>query len=137
VKGLAHAARADILRAARDAIGEMDATAVKGDPARCADAHEAAPELELFLRHIASDFAAIDDLPTRKRRYSSTATTATSLATFGSSRHPPTRCFRRYHTYDLLLSDSGFTEDTFKRVWRDVLTFCSASGGTATAEKVA
>jgi hypothetical protein len=272
VEGLAYAARADILRAARDAIGEMDATAVKGDPARCADAHEAASELELFLRHIASDFAAIDDLAadphpdhvspahfTKEERRNEQAMwrrcgidtrsyatigkrpydfkpgevvppweplhfrsgpwsrlmpgvraqtdlvylcayracaggpfgisvaprqlVATPLETpLGTSQPrlvetwdndgivntasmlwpdaektilvdgdhgdiighfrlveapPDSMPLRRYHTYDLLRSDSGFTKDTFERVWRDVLTFCSASGGTVPAEKVA
>ncbi len=59
---LAAATRADLLLAAGDAVSEMDAHAVRSDPARTADAHEAASELELFLTHVSSDFGAIDDL---------------------------------------------------------------------------
>lgn len=44
----------DLLRALRDALREADA--------RTAQAHEAASQLELWLRHIASDFSAINDL---------------------------------------------------------------------------
>jgi hypothetical protein len=43
------------------------------------------------------------------------------------------RSGRRFHAYDLLRSDSGFTETTFKEVWHDVLEFCvdraSSAGG--------
>jgi hypothetical protein len=43
------------------------------------------------------------------------------------------RSGRRFHAYDLLRSDSGFTETTFKEVWHDVLEFCvdraSPAGG--------
>lgn len=43
------------------------------------------------------------------------------------------RSGRRFHAYDLLRSDSGFTETVFKDVWHDVLGFCvdqaPASGG--------
>ena len=52
---------ADVLRAVRDALREMDATLLK-TPVHVASAHEAASELALWLRHIASDFSAIDDL---------------------------------------------------------------------------
>ena len=38
---------------------------------------------------------------------------------------------RRYHTYDLLRSDSGFGEGTFRSVWREVLDFCAGSAGAA------
>ncbi len=31
---------------------------------------------------------------------------------------------RRYHTYDLLRSNSGFREEQFSAVWRDVFGFC-------------
>jgi hypothetical protein len=34
------------------------------------------------------------------------------------------RSGRRYSAYDLLRSDSGFTDDDFKNVWSDVLDFC-------------
>ena len=40
---------------------------------------------------------------------------------------------RRYHTYDLLRSDSGFTEATFRKVWSEVFEFCAASATGAAA----
>jgi hypothetical protein len=43
---------------------------------------------------------------------------------------------RRYHTYDLLRSDSGFTEATFRAVWCDVFAFC-ATPGVASASAAA
>ena len=48
--------------ALQDALGEAEAPSSGGDPSRTADAHEAASELGLWLRHMASDFHAIDDL---------------------------------------------------------------------------
>lgn len=59
---LGRAMRSDVFLAVGDAVAEVDAHAVKSDPARSADAHEAAAELGLFLTHVASDFGAIDDL---------------------------------------------------------------------------
>ncbi len=35
---------------------------------------------------------------------------------------------RRYHTYDLLRSGSGFTEPRFREVWADVFAFCAGAG---------
>jgi hypothetical protein len=51
----------DLLRAVQDALRDADAGA-NSDPTRKATAHEAASHLELWLRHMASDFSAIDDL---------------------------------------------------------------------------
>jgi hypothetical protein len=51
----------DLLHAVQDALCEAEARPGSG-PARIAGAHEAASELELWLRHMAWDFAAIDDL---------------------------------------------------------------------------
>jgi hypothetical protein len=53
---------ADLLDAVRDALSEADERCGARGPERRADAHEAASQLELYLRHIASDFGAIDDL---------------------------------------------------------------------------
>jgi hypothetical protein len=260
---LARATGADLLLAAGDAIAEMDAHAVRSDPARSADAHEAASELELFLTHVASDFGAIDDLTaapdpqraspahfdeaqreaerrvwdawdidtrsyaTRGRRpyrfepgevvppwdlLKPSTSPWSRLAEGAQARHdiaylcgyracaggpfgvdapagalaatalgtserralerwdndgivntasmlwpdgeetrlveadhgdvighyrlvealdgPP---LRRYHTYDLLRSDSGFTEATFREVWRGVFEFCAGPGAGAAA----
>jgi triacylglycerol lipase len=51
-----------LLHAVRDAVAEADERCGRRGPERTADAHEAASQLELYLRHIASDFGAIDDL---------------------------------------------------------------------------
>jgi len=51
-----------LLQALQDALRETDAGACHGDPACVAGAHEAASELGLWLRHMAWDFHAIDDL---------------------------------------------------------------------------
>ncbi len=56
---------ADLLRALQDALTEADATGVRPASERLAAAHEAASQLELWLRHIAWDFGAIDDLTAR------------------------------------------------------------------------
>lgn len=44
----------------------------------------------------------------------------------------PEAGLRRYHTYDLLRSGSGFTEQTFRDIWREVFAFCSRATGTET-----
>ena len=36
---------------------------------------------------------------------------------------------RRYQSYDLLKSTSGFVDETFTQVWNDVFDFCAASSG--------
>jgi hypothetical protein len=51
----------DLLRAVEDALREAQ-TRIGTGPAEVASAHEAAAALELWLRHMAWDFAAIDDL---------------------------------------------------------------------------
>jgi hypothetical protein len=58
---------AGLLDAARDALAEADDRNGDRGPERQADAHEAASQLELYLRHIASDFGAIDDLSSSVR----------------------------------------------------------------------
>lgn len=57
----AETADSDLLRAIQDALREADA-GLSRTPAETAAAHEAAAELELWLRHMATDFRAIDDL---------------------------------------------------------------------------
>jgi triacylglycerol lipase len=52
----------DLMRAVQDALSEADARTREQDPTSTADAHEAASQLELWLRYIASDFSAINDL---------------------------------------------------------------------------
>lgn len=257
----AGATRADFFLAVRDAVGEIDAGAVEGDPEATADAHEAGAELRLWLSHIASDFGAIDDLaaersiaPTspahvteeereaerriwkrweiRTRSYATIGRRPYDFAggeivpawellrpssspwsrladgvrartdgvylcgyracaggpfrlageaavgtDFGSSERrvieswdndgivntasmlwpdgettrlvdadhgdiighfrlgeAPERGLRKYHTYDLLRSDSGFTEATFREVWREVFAFCAPAGAGAASE---
>jgi len=53
---------AGLLYAVRDALSEADEHCGKPGPGRTADAHEAAAALALYLRQMASDFSAIDDL---------------------------------------------------------------------------
>ncbi len=52
---------ADLLLAVQDSLREAD-PGLRDDAAGVADAQEAASQLALYLRHIASDFRAIDDL---------------------------------------------------------------------------
>ena len=62
----ANATEADFFRAVQDALAEMDEHAVRADapdrPSRLADAQDAQSQVALWLRHIATDFGAIDDL---------------------------------------------------------------------------
>ncbi|MBZ5725932.1 MAG: hypothetical protein LAP87_13150 [Acidobacteriia bacterium] len=56
---------ADLPLAARDALTEANEHNGDPGPQRTADAHEAASELALYFRDVASDFHAIDDLTSR------------------------------------------------------------------------
>ncbi len=60
--GAAHLTGAGLFRAVQDALTEANEHNGKRGPVRKAEAHEAASELGLYLRHMASDFRAIDDL---------------------------------------------------------------------------
>jgi triacylglycerol lipase len=53
---------AGLLRAVQDSLMEADERIGEPSPTRMADAQEAASQLELYLRHMASNFRAIDDL---------------------------------------------------------------------------
>lgn len=57
---------AGLLRAVQDSLREADASMGSPGPIRNAEAHEAASALELYLRQIASDFRAIDDLTSQR-----------------------------------------------------------------------
>jgi len=59
---------AGLLRAAQDALSEANEHNGRPSPMRKAEAHEAASQLGLYLRHMASDFRAIDDLTSPTRR---------------------------------------------------------------------
>jgi hypothetical protein len=52
----------DLLLAMEDALSEADVDTCGNDPLRKASAQEAASELALWLRHMASDFSVIEDL---------------------------------------------------------------------------
>ncbi len=59
---------ADLLLAVRDALAEIDEKALppaERRPVAVAEAQEASAELSLWVKHIASDFSAIDDLACR------------------------------------------------------------------------
>src|SRR5262249_50045463 len=62
VAGAALLTQAGLLRAVEDSLTEADDRLGKRTPERMAEAHEAASQLSLYLRHMASDFRAIDDL---------------------------------------------------------------------------
>ena len=66
--GAAYLTGAALLRAVQDALREANEHIGRPTPARKAEAHEAASELGLYLRHMASDFGAIDDLASRPQR---------------------------------------------------------------------
>lgn len=57
---------AGLFAAVQDSLKEADEPFGKENPTRTADAHEAAAELALYLRHMSSDFGAIEDLAVRK-----------------------------------------------------------------------
>lgn len=60
--GAADATGAGLLRAVEDALSEANEYNGTPGPVRTAEAQEAASELALYLRHMAADFRAIDDL---------------------------------------------------------------------------
>lgn len=57
--------RAGLFRAVADCLREADPRSGHPTLSRLAEAHEAAAQLDLYLRHIATDFSAIDDLTAR------------------------------------------------------------------------
>ena len=66
--GAARLTGAELLRAVQDALSEANEHIGKPSPMRRAEAQEAASQLGLYLRHMASDFRAIDDLTSRRLR---------------------------------------------------------------------
>jgi len=62
--------RAGLFLAVQDALDEANENNGRPGPVRTAEAHEAASELALYLRLMASDFRAIDDLTSRPPRVS-------------------------------------------------------------------
>lgn len=66
--GAASLTGAGLFRAMQDALTEADEDFGTASPMRKADAHEAAAELGLYLRDMASDFRAIDDLTASRDR---------------------------------------------------------------------
>lgn len=69
-RALASRLRADLFCAVEDALHEAQAGHFRSAPEKAA-AHEAAADLALWLRHVSSDFAVIDDLTWRPRSASS------------------------------------------------------------------
>jgi len=66
--GAAFLTGAELFRAVQDALSEANEHNGKPSPARTAEAQEADSQLALYLRHMASDFRAIDDLTSRPPR---------------------------------------------------------------------
>jgi hypothetical protein len=58
---------AGLIRAVQDALSEANEHNGRPGPVRTAEAHEAASQLALYLRQVASDFRAIDDLTSQAR----------------------------------------------------------------------
>jgi hypothetical protein len=61
-KGASYVVDTGLFRAIEDALTEIDPAVGEVGPTRTAAAHEAAAELELWLRHMVWDFSALDDL---------------------------------------------------------------------------
>ena len=59
---------AELFRAVQDALTEANEHNGRPSPVRTAEAQDAASQLGLYLRHMASDFGAIDDLTSRPQR---------------------------------------------------------------------
>ena len=74
--GTAYLTGAGLLRAVQDALSEANEDNGRPSPVRTAEAHEAASELGLYFRHMASDFGAIDDLASGPRRADKTVSPA-------------------------------------------------------------
>ena len=66
--GAAWLTGAELFRAVQDALREANEHYGRPSPVRTAEAQEAASELGLYLRHMASNFRAIDDLTSRPQR---------------------------------------------------------------------
>ncbi len=64
----AYVTGADLLRAVQDALTEANERYGERTPQRTAEAHEAASELALYLRHMASDFHVINDLTSQPQK---------------------------------------------------------------------
>ena len=83
---------AGLLRAVQDALSEANQHNGTPGPVRTAQVQEAASQLALYLRHIASDFRAIDDLTSKPPDGR-----PESPAHFGSEREEELRLWRRRH----------------------------------------
>jgi triacylglycerol lipase len=59
---------AELFRAVQDALSEANEHNGRPSPVRTAEAQDAASQLGLYLRHMASDFGAIDDLTSQPQR---------------------------------------------------------------------
>jgi triacylglycerol lipase len=83
---------AGLIRAAQDALAEANENNGNPCPLRSAEAHEAASLLALYLRQMASDFHAIDDLTSQPPNGS-----PDSPAHFAAEREEELKLWRRLH----------------------------------------
>lgn len=83
--------RLDSLLAMIDALREADVRNFKGDRDATADALEAHAQLSLFLDHMVSDFAVIDDLLTRRRFDEGPWPSSIATRSYASISHAPSR----------------------------------------------
>jgi len=114
-------ADSDLLLAVQDALSEADARICPRDPLRTALAQEAASELALWLRHMASDFSAIQDLTPQREiaSFDSHKIKTRSYATVGRSpfRFDPGKTAPRWDllrpwTYPEISKDAELSEGT-------------------------
>lgn len=99
--------RLDALLAMLDAIREADVRNFKGDLDATADALEARAQLSLFLDHMVSDFAVIEDLLTRRRFDEGPWPSSIATRSYASVSHTPSRTDAR-GTTDVLYRSFHF-----------------------------
>jgi len=106
--------RLDSLLAMLDALREADARNFKGDRDATADALEAHAQLSLFLDHMVSDFAVIEDLLTRRRFDEGPWPSSITTRSYASVSHTPSRKDARgttdalYRTFHFLATRGAF-----------------------------
>lgn len=121
--GATNLAQVDLLRAVKDALSEAQAGRCQTDPPCTAYAQEAASQLELWLRHMASDFGAIDDLASHASRDNPAVHEPrwAGVRSLSRRRHSASVGSSQAH----LKSGSDFDDSTFAEVWDDVFDSCA------------
>jgi len=111
----------DLLLAVQDALSEADVRICSSRPLRTAMAQEAASELALWLRHMASDFSSIHDLTAHRKiagfdrqniKTRSYATVGRSPFRFERGKKAPRWDLRKPWTYPEISKDPERSEST-------------------------